>query len=96
MWRRILVRPTYGEVFTGLILLTFATVGLSFVPLGAWHTPIGLTIAVCKAALVALFFMHLLHGSRLNWLALGAGLFWLGILMVLTMSDYVTRNWLAY
>jgi cytochrome c oxidase subunit IV len=86
----------YCVVFAALVVLTLATVGLSFCQLGNWHTVIGLAIAAIKAALVALFFMHLLHSQRLTWLALGAGLFWLAILMSLTLADYLTRNWLAY
>ena len=50
----------------------------------------------CKAGFVILFFMHLLHSRPLTWLVPGAGLFWLGILLALTLSDYVTRHWGAY
>ena len=87
---------SYYVVFAALVVLTLATVGLSFCELGNWHTVIGLTIATVKAALVALFFMHLLRSQRLTWLALGAGLFWLAILMSLTLADYLTRPWFAY
>jgi cytochrome c oxidase subunit IV len=87
---------TYYSVFAALIALTLLTVGVSFLELGAWHTPIGVLIGVVKATLVVLFFMHLLHSSRASWLAVLAGLFWLGILMVLTLSDYLTRHVLAY
>jgi cytochrome c oxidase subunit 4 len=88
------VQPrTYYSVFAGLIGLTILTVGISFLDLGAWHTVVGLTIGVVKALLVALFFMHLLYSPKANWLAIGAGLFWLGILLVLTMSDYLARAW---
>jgi cytochrome c oxidase subunit 4 len=86
----------YYVVFAALVVLTLATVGLSFCQLGNWHTVVGLAIAIVKAALVALFFMHLLHSQRLTWLALGAGLFWLAILMSLTPADYLTRPWPAY
>jgi cytochrome c oxidase subunit 4 len=89
-------RSTYYGVFAVLIALTFLTVGLSFLDIGAWHTPAGLAIGGVKAVLVALFFMHMLHGSRLAWLAVGAGLFWMGILMALTLADYLTRSWLVY
>ena len=61
-----------------------------------WHTIVGLAIAMVKAALVALFFMHLLRSQCLAWLALGAGVFWLVILMSLTLTDYLPRAWLAY
>jgi cytochrome c oxidase subunit 4 len=96
MSERVLSRPTYFLVFAILISLTLLTVGISFLDLGRWHAPAGLTIATCKAVLVALFFMHLLHSHRLTWVVVAGALFWLGILMVLTMADYLTRSWLAY
>lgn len=96
MWRTAIARQSHVMVFAELIALTLATVGLSFVHLGVWHTPVGLMIAACKAMLVAFFFMHLRHDTRLNRLVISAGLFWLAIMMTLTLSDYVTRNWLAY
>jgi cytochrome c oxidase subunit 4 len=90
-------RPgTYYIVFAALAALTFLTVGISFFDLGAGHTVAGLAIGAVKAALVVVFFMHLLHGPRVTWLAAGAGLFWLAILMVLTLSDYLTRAAQAY
>jgi cytochrome c oxidase subunit 4 len=87
---------TYYLVFAGLIALTLLTVGVSFVELGPWHTTVGVTIGAGKALLVVLFFMHLLHSPKVMWLAALAGLFWLGILMVLTLSDYLTRPFLSY
>jgi cytochrome c oxidase subunit 4 len=87
---------TYYRVFVTLIALTLLTVGLSFLELGAWHTTVGVLIGVVKATLVGLFFMDLLHSSRASWLAVLAGLFWLLLLMTLTLSDYLTRQMLAY
>ena len=87
---------TYFRVFAALIALTLLTVSVSFLDLGAWHTTIGVLIGVAKATLVGLFFMHLLHSSRASWLAILAGLFWLLILMSLTLSDYLTRQVLTY
>jgi cytochrome c oxidase subunit 4 len=87
---------SYALVFVALIALTCLTVGVSFLELGAWHTTVGVGIGVVKAILVALFFMHLWHSTRVTWLAVAAGLFWLGIMMVLTLSDYMTRSYLAY
>jgi cytochrome c oxidase subunit IV len=86
----------YYFVYAVLVVFTIATVALSFCDLGSWHTIVGLAIATCKALLVALFFMHLLRSSQLTWLALAAGLFWLAILMSLTLTDYLTRSWLSY
>ena len=82
----------YIAVFAGLILLTGATVGLSYLELGIWHAPIGLVIASAKALLVILFFMHVLHSSRLTWIVVLASAFWLAILMSLTLTDFASRN----
>lgn len=87
---------TYYMVFVALIALTLLTVSVSFLELGPWHTTVGVLIGVAKATLVVLFFMHLLHAARISWLAALAGLFWLGILMALTLSDYLTRHILSY
>jgi cytochrome c oxidase subunit 4 len=86
----------YAAVYVGLVALTIATIGLSFCNLGQWHSIVGMLIASAKTLLVMLFFMHLLHGSRMAWLAVAAGLFWLSILFSLTLTDYLTRAWLVY
>jgi cytochrome c oxidase subunit 4 len=86
----------YYLVFAGLIGLTLLTVGLSFTELGPWHSAVGLGIATTKALLVVLFFMHVFYSSRLTWVMVGAGVFWLAILISLTLADYLTRSWLAY
>jgi cytochrome c oxidase subunit IV len=96
MTDRIVQPTTYYNVFAALIALTLLTVGVSFIDLGAMHTVVGLAIAIVKSLLVVLFFMHLLYSSNRNWLAIGAGLFWLGILLALTLADYFTRYWWAY
>ncbi|HYT89230.1 MAG TPA: cytochrome C oxidase subunit IV family protein [Gemmataceae bacterium] len=89
------VKPTtYYLVFATLIVLTLLTVGLSRVEMAeSLHTLIGLTIAVAKASLVILFFMHLFYSTRLTWVVALSGLLWLGILITYTMTDYLTRNW---
>jgi cytochrome c oxidase subunit 4 len=87
---------TYYTVFAALIGLTALTVSASFLNLGPYHTAVGLAFAVAKASLVALFFMHLWYSTRVTWLVAAAGLFWLGILIALTLSDYLTRPWLTY
>ena len=88
--------PTYFLVFAALLVLTGTTVLVAYLPLGPWHTVAALAIAVAKALLVLLFFMHLLHSTRLTWVVAAAGVFWLGILFALTFSDYLTRSWMSY
>jgi cytochrome c oxidase subunit IV len=82
----------YVAVFAALIALTLTTTGVAFIDLGGgWNTSLALAIAVAKALLVALYFMHLRDSSPLTMLFAGAGVFWLGILIVLTLNDYLTR-----
>ncbi|HEX4132699.1 MAG TPA: cytochrome C oxidase subunit IV family protein [Pirellulales bacterium] len=84
---------TYLIVLAALIVLTIATVAISFVPLeGAWHIGAGVGIAIVKAGLVGLFFMHLIHSPNLIRLCVLVAFMWLGILGVLSFSDYLTRG----
>jgi cytochrome c oxidase subunit 4 len=95
MVEEIVPPKTYLLVFATLLVLTYITTVVAFVDLGPWNVVVALAIAIGKAALVALFFMHLRHSSKLLWIVVGGGLFWLGILLTLTVSDYLTRGWLA-
>jgi cytochrome c oxidase subunit 4 len=84
---------TYVLVCGILILLTFLTVGFSFLPVaGFWHLLVGLLIGLCKATLVALFFMHVIVSPRLTWMVIIVTCFWYSILVVLTLTDYFSRN----
>ena len=89
----IVPKRTYYAIFALLMALTAVTVGVAFVDLGLMNPVVALSIAVLKASLVVLFFMHLKYGSRMVWVAGGAAIFWLGILLVLILSDYATRGW---
>ena len=62
--------------------------------LGPWNTVVALGIAFLKATLVALFFMHVKYSPRLTQVVVAGGLFWLVILIALTLSDFVSRGWL--
>jgi cytochrome c oxidase subunit 4 len=87
---------TYLAVFIGLLVLTLVTTGVAYVDLGGtWNIVAALAIAVVKTLLVALYFMHLRYSSRLTILFAGAGVFWLGILFVLTITDYISRGWVS-
>jgi cytochrome c oxidase subunit 4 len=93
MPERILSPLTYLIVYGILIALTLLTVGISFIHLSEiGHIVLGALIGLCKASLVILFFMHALSSPRLTWVVIGVAIFWLGILLVLTLSDYVTRG----
>ena len=87
---------TYILVFLALAAGTILTVVASRYNLGMWNTPIALLIATIKAVLVILFFMHVIHSTRLTWVVVIASFLWLGVLFVLTFADYLTRLWSIY
>jgi cytochrome c oxidase subunit 4 len=92
----IVPKRTYYLIFALLMVCTAITVGVAFVDLGPLNTVVALAIAVFKATLVVLFFMHVKYSTRLTWAVVVGSVFWLGILLVLTMSDYLTRVWQTY
>ena len=82
----------YAGVFLALMAGTSLTVFAAFHDFPwQFNTVIALTIAVIKATLVVLYFMHVRYSSRLIWVIVAAALFWLAILFVYTISDYMTR-----
>lgn len=88
----IVSKSTYFRVFAALIALTGLTTGVAFFDLGLLNPVVALSIAILKGSLVVLFFMHLKYSSRMTWVVWGAALFWLGILLTLTLSDYAARG----
>ncbi|HJQ67903.1 MAG TPA: cytochrome C oxidase subunit IV family protein [Blastocatellia bacterium] len=93
MSEHIVSRKVYIVIFIALIILTGVTYLVARVDLGRFNAIVALTIAVFKAMLVVLYFMHVRYSSRLTWVFVGAGFFWLGIMIALTLSDYSTRGW---
>jgi cytochrome c oxidase subunit 4 len=89
----IVPKRTYFLIFAVLIGLTALTTYAATVDLGPLNTVVALLIAVCKGSLVALFFMHLRWSSRLMPIVAVAALFWLAILLTLTLNDYHSRQW---
>jgi cytochrome c oxidase subunit 4 len=84
----------YVAVFAALMVLTVVTVLASRVDLGLLNTVVALAIAVFKATLVILYFMHVRYSTRLTQVTVVAGFLWLIIMIGLTFSDYLTRKWL--
>ncbi len=88
---------TYVAILVVLLLLTILTVAISLFDLSQeWHVAAGLSIAVVKASLVALFFMHALVSPRATWCVIIAAVVWVLILFVLTFADYWTREAIPY
>ena len=82
----------YVVIICILFALTFATWAIAFVDLGIWNPVVALTIAVIKAVLVILFFMHVRYSSTLTKVTVGAGFFWLLLMITLSLSDYLSRS----
>jgi cytochrome c oxidase subunit 4 len=90
----IISRRTYLLIDVALLVLAGTTIGVAHLNLGGWNAPVALLIAVVKAALIALFFMELKFSSPLVRIVGLAAVLWLGILMVGTLDDFLTRDWL--
>lgn len=94
--REHIVSPKiYYAIFAALAVLTVVTWSVAKLDLGRMNAVVAMTIAVIKATLVVLYFMHVRYSSRLTWVFVGAGFFWLAIMVALTLSDYMTRGWLT-
>jgi cytochrome c oxidase subunit 4 len=94
MSEHVVSRKIYFTIFTALMILTALTVWVANFDLGKWNAVVALTIAVIKALLVVLYFMHVRYSSRLTMAFVAAGFVWLIIMIALTLSDYVTRPWI--
>lgn len=82
-------------IFGLLMIGTAITVVVAYFDLGALNNIVMLTIACTKALLVVLYFMHVRWGTRLTWVVAASGFVWLLILFGFTLSDYLTRGWVA-
>jgi cytochrome c oxidase subunit 4 len=83
---------TYVKILVALLVATAVTTAVARVDLGGFSVVVALGIASVKMVLVALFFMHIRHSTKLTRLVVLGGLLWLGILLLLTMTDFATRG----
>ncbi|HKV26270.1 MAG TPA: cytochrome C oxidase subunit IV family protein [Candidatus Acidoferrum sp.] len=87
----------YILIFAILMVLTGTTAYAATVDLNAYFSGlniiVALVIATCKASLVVLFFMHAYYSAKRTKLVIICGVFWLTIMLFLTMGDYATRSW---
>jgi len=81
----------YVMIFLSLIAGTGLTVWAAFQNFGPFNIVIALAIASFKATLVVLYFMHARYSPRRTHLVIVSSVFWLAIMLVLTLSDYNTR-----
>ena len=93
MSEHIVSVKTYITIWLALLVLTGLTAGIAFVDLGPFNTVVALVIATLKALLVVLIFMHVKYASdRLTKVVLVSALFWLFLLLGLSLADYTTRT----
>jgi cytochrome c oxidase subunit 4 len=89
-------KSMYYTIFGTLMVLTVVTVFAAFTDLGILNFPVAIGIAITKATLVILFFMHAKFSSRLTKLFVGMSFFFLIILFSLTLTDYLSRGLKTY
>jgi cytochrome c oxidase subunit IV len=85
----------YVTIFLALMVGTAITVAAAYVDLGFLNTAVALGIAVTKASLVVLYFMHVRCSSRLTWVIVLGSLLWLGLMFAIGMTDYLSRDWMG-
>jgi cytochrome c oxidase subunit 4 len=91
MSNHILPKKTYFLVAAALMVLLAITVVVALIPLGPFNVLVALAIAVTKALLVVLYFMHVKYNSKLTWVFASGGVLWLLIMVILTMGDFLAR-----
>jgi cytochrome c oxidase subunit IV len=85
---------TYLLVFTALMVLLALTVGVAQLDLGAANLAIAMLVAIVKATLIILYFMHARYGTRLVWVFAASSFVFLFIMLAITFGDYLSRGWL--
>ena len=85
-------KSLYYSIFGALMVFTIITVEVATHNFGFLNFPVAIGIAITKATLVVLFFMHAKYSSRLTKMFVGTALFFLSILLGLTMTDYMSRG----
>lgn len=83
----------YCYVYAALLVGTIVTVLAAKLELGVFNPVVALGIAVTKACIVILFFMHAKYQSRLIKMTIGSGFFIFLVLIGMTLSDYMSRAW---
>jgi cytochrome c oxidase subunit 4 len=89
-------KSMYYTIFGILMVMTALTVFAAFHHLGVFNFPVAIGIAITKATLVVLFFMHAKYSSRLTKLFVGMSFFFLAIMFALTLTDYMSRGLKTY
>ena len=93
--QHVIPSSIYVGIWAILMVLTAVTVFASYIEMGDFNIVVALVIATVKATLVVLFFMHLYYSSKLTKVTVVAAIFFLFLLLALSMTDYLTRSWIT-
>ena len=85
-------KSMYYTVFMALMVLTFITWAITYVDLGEFNLILALAVAITKAMLVIVYFMHLKWSPKLIKVTIGSSIFFLMIMFTMTLSDYLSRG----
>ena len=91
MSKHIASPKLYLVILSALMFGTVLTVAAAVRDFGPWNIVIALAIATSKATLVVLFFMHARYSPKRTHLVIVSAVFWLALLIGLTVSDYAMR-----
>lgn len=82
--------------FAGLAVLALVALAVGFNYVGPYKVVFSLAIAAVQAGVLSVYFMDLRYADKLTWLIAGSGIFWVGLLFLFTITDYLTRHLAAY
>jgi cytochrome c oxidase subunit 4 len=83
----------YLTIFLALGVLTVVTVAVAGYDFGPFNLIVALGIAITKASLVVLYFMHARYSPRLTGIVIVSSLVFFVILVFLLATDYLSRPW---
>jgi len=95
MSEHVVSKKIYYTIFATLMVMTAVTVLVAFQDLGQFNIIVALAIAAFKAIIVLLYFMHVKFSSRLTKIFVAAGFFTLGLMLLFTYGDYLSRGWVS-
>ncbi len=84
---------TFTSIWVALLIFTGVTVGVAYLNLGVFSVVVALIIATIKSLLVALFFMEVRYSPAITKIVIVAGIFWLMIMLLLSLTDFASRSW---
>ncbi|WP_435018742.1 cytochrome C oxidase subunit IV family protein [Tundrisphaera sp. TA3] len=89
-------KPLYFKIFAALMVLLVLTVIAAYIPFpGYLNILVAMTIAIIKAMMIVLFFMHVRDSDKVTWVFASSALIWMIILFALTLTDYRSRDWFS-